>query len=131
MTEMTYTETLVVMHCWCGIALAIPKDLYQHARQDAKNAVYCPLGHEFVFGNTYKMQLTQAEERLAEEQRRVRATRDLLAAEERSHTATKGHLTRVRRRVEHGVCPHCNRSFQDLRRHMRSKHRPEMKQTDA
>jgi hypothetical protein len=125
---MTYSETLVVTHCWCGIAVAIPANLHR-VMNDEGQKCYCPIGHTFVYGNTFKEQLQQAEQRVAEEQRRVRATRDLLHAEERSHVATKGHLTRVKKRVQHGVCPHCNRSFQDLRRHMRSKHKEEIKET--
>lgn len=42
--------------------------------------------------------------------------------EKRRHAATKGVLTRERKRVGNGVCPCCNRSFQNLRRHMQSKH---------
>ena len=32
-------------------------------------------------------------------------------------------LKRKLRRVQRGVCPHCNRSFQNLARHMACKHR--------
>ena len=45
-----------------------------------------------------------------------------LQDEERSHSATKGHLTRVKTRVAHGVCPCCNRTFRQLARHMKAKH---------
>ena len=53
----------------------------------------------------------------------------LLDTEERSHAATRGHLTRAKKQVhraEHGVCPHCNRSFQNLARHMQTKHEREV-----
>jgi len=112
--EMTYTETLTVCHCWCGIALAIPANLYRIAHESPHD-VYCPLGHVFTWGDTYK-------ERLAKERRRHEATRDLLAAEERSHTATRGHLTRAKRRSAAGVCPCCHRTFKQLGAHMKNKH---------
>jgi hypothetical protein len=112
---MNYTETLVVTHCWCGIALAIPSNLHRVAHDEKGHSVYCPLGHPFTYGNSY-------EERLAAERRRHEATRDLLRAEENSHKATRGHLTRQKKRVAAGVCPCCHRTFKQLARHMRSKH---------
>jgi hypothetical protein len=124
---MTYSETLVVTHCWCGIAVAIPENLHRWMHKSDKNHCHCPVGHEFVFNNTLEEQLEEARQQRNEALQRVRATRDLLHAEERSHVATKGHLTRVKKRVHRGVCPHCNRSFEDLRRHMRSKHKDAIK----
>jgi hypothetical protein len=116
--EMTYTETLVVTHCWCGISLAIPSNLERWARDASGRHVYCPLGHTFVFRDNFQ-------DKLKRERREHQATRDLLTAEERSHSATKGHLTKAKQQVhraEHGVCPHCNRSFQNLQRHVKTKH---------
>ena len=121
MATMTYSETLQVTHCWCGIALAIPANLFRVAQDEGKS-VYCPLGHTFSYGNTYKQQLEKAQERISDERRRHSATRDLLAHEERSHAATRGHLTRTKKRVSAGVCPCCNRTFQNLARHMAGQH---------
>jgi hypothetical protein len=116
---MDYTETLVVTHCWCGIACAIPENLNREARNRKGYGIYCPLGHTFVYTDTF-------EERLEQEQRRHRATKDLLVAEERSHVATRGHLTRARTRAAAGVCPCCKRSFANVARHVQTKH-PEFK----
>ena len=124
-TTMKYTGALSVTSCWCGIHLAIPSDLYAIARRNKDHTVYCPLGHKFVYSNTLEEQLEETKRQLTAEQKRRRATADLLAHEERSHNATRGHVTRKKRqleRVSSGVCPCCNRSFSDLRRHMRSKH---------
>lgn len=114
MTEMAYTETLVVTHCWCGIALAIPANLRRVAEDEGKS-IYCPLGHTFIYGDSFA-------DKLERERRSHRATRDLLRAEEHSHRTTRGHLTRVKRRVAHGVCPHCKRTFPNLAAHMQTKH---------
>jgi hypothetical protein len=111
---MNYTETLVVCHCWCGIALAIPENLHRIAHESPHD-VYCPLGHVFTWGDTYR-------DKLDRERQRHQATRDLLHAEERSHTATRGHLTRAKRRSAAGVCPCCHRTFKQLRKHMNVKH---------
>lgn len=112
---MQYTETLVVTHCWCGIAVAIPSNLNAYAHRHKDKAVFCPLGHEFIYSDT-------VEEQLAAEKRRHAATRDLLHAEERSHQTTRGHLTRQRKRAAAGVCPCCHRNFQNVKRHMTTKH---------
>lgn len=57
------------------------------------------------------------------------ASRELLRHEERSHSTTRGHLTRERKKKEqletraaNGVCPCCHRTFKQLARHMKTKH---------
>lgn len=126
---MTFTETLTVTSCWCGIHFAIPSNLYSWMQRDSDHSCRCPMGHTMVFSDTQKEELERARAALADATKRAAATRELLAAEERSHAATRGHLTRKKtqvHRAEHGVCPHCNRSFQNLRRHMASKHHEEV-----
>ena len=113
--EMQYTETLIVTHCWCGIAFAIPNNLYDWMHRREGSSCYCPIGHTLVFSNTLQEQNDKLKQR-------VQATRDLLEAEERSHRATKGQVTRMRKRESAGVCPCCNRSFQNVARHMSTKH---------
>lgn len=119
---ITYTGELVVVTCWCGIKHAVPSDLraYQlHHRSE----VFCPLGHGYVpRTKSLEKQLDAARQELRRAWQRVDAERDLRNAEERSHAATKGHLTRHRRRTAAGVCPCCNRTFQNLSQHMHSEH---------
>lgn len=120
-TTLNYAGTLVVEECHCGIKHAIPSQLQAQARDHGKT-VYCPLGHAWVYTETTDKQI--ARERAARESadRRAQATRDLLHAEERSHAATRGHLTRSKRRASAGTCPCCNRTFEQLARHMKSQH---------
>ena len=115
---LTYSGVLIVETCWCGIRHAIPNELRRQA-VDNGHTVYCPLGHQWVVRKTRAEEL---EAELAEQRRRTQAARDLLGAEERSHAATRGHLTRAKRRMAHGVCPCCGRTFQQLERHMKAKH---------
>jgi hypothetical protein len=132
MTTLSYSETLTVVHCHCGIAVGIPQNLARvmHDEGESKHA-YCPLGHRFVFGDSYKEKLETARAELERAQRRAQATRELLHAEERSHSATRGHLTRTKKRVGNGVCPCCKRSFENLARHMTSKHPDYKKENGA
>ncbi len=122
MPELTYTETLVTTTCWCGIHLAVPDNLLEWAKDAPHRAIFCPLGHEFVFNNNNKEKLRKAEEQLERERNRLKATHELLHAEERSHAATRGHLTRTKKRVANGVCPCCHRHFVNVERHMATKH---------
>lgn len=118
MGTITYTGQLTTITCWCGIVYAMPSDLNRHS-QETGATTYCPLGHAGV------PQTEPLQKQLAEAQRRARANRDLLEAEERSHSATRGHVTRAKRqlaRIGNGVCPCCNRHFTNVERHMASQH---------
>jgi len=115
MAEVTYTERLIVTHCWCGIAVGIPENLHRHAHDAKGVTVYCPLGHGFGWSNNFEAQLKR-------EQQRHEATRDLLTAEQRAHSNTRGQVTKLKKRVAAGVCPCCHRSFQNLARHMAGQH---------
>lgn len=121
MATLTHIQTLVSVTCWCGVAHAIPQSLNSQAR-DKKTTVYCPLGHAWVYTKTNAERLEEERQYRERAERRLQATRDLLAAEERSHASTRGHLTRQRKRAAAGVCPCCNRTFQQLARHMKAKH---------
>lgn len=43
-------------------------------------------------------------------------------AAQRALRATKGRLTKTKKRIANGVCPCCNRHFVNLERHMTGKH---------
>lgn len=114
----------------CGVIFAMPKRLEQARRQD-KGSFYCPNGHSMSFTQTEaervrrEMQaaIERAQQATAEwrdDYSRVWQERE---AEKRSHAATKGKLTKTLKRVNAGVCPHCNRTFQALSKHMQSKHK--------
>lgn len=122
---LSYTETLEVTRCWCGIALAVPENLLRHAHNDGQT-IYCPLGHQFSWRETeadrLKKKLNTAEEqRLAAEQR-ASFWYDEHEREKKSHSTTKGQLTKAKKRANNGVCQECHRSFPDLAEHVRSKH---------
>lgn len=121
METITYTGRLVTTTCWCGIHLAIPEDLYALANRKEKT-LYCPLGHRFIFSRRMEHELEEARKDARRAREREAAVRDLLTHEEHSHRATRGHLTRQKKRVAAGVCPCCNRSFKDLARHMAGQH---------
>ena len=122
---MLMTESLVMEHCCeCGMAFAMPsgfKNLMLEKRKEGRFC--CPAGHNmFYTGESDKAKA----ERLA---------RDLAAARDREATmrrenekrwrlqrAAEGKTRALKKRVAAGVCPCCQRSFENLRRHMQTKH---------
>ena len=105
--------------CECGIIWAAPAHFIKERRNDHK-WFYCPNGHRQHYPQESE------EERLRRERDRLRQEQAYLegrvAEEERRAATYKGHATRLRRRAKAGVCPCCNRNFQNLARHMDSKH---------
>ena len=130
MTEtLRYGGTLVVSTCWCGMRHAVPQELRdfqerQHDNGEQQTAIYCPLGHTYIHAG--KGEAERLRERLERERARITALSDQHEAEKRSHAATKGQLTKARKRIGNGTCPECHRHFTNVERHMASKH-PEVK----
>ena len=103
----------------CGIMFAMPREFNMYARRD-KTMFYCPNGHGTVYRRN---EADRLREQLENERRALATTQDLLNGERRSHAATKGQLTKTMNRINEGVCPECNRTFKQLARHMRSRHK--------
>jgi hypothetical protein len=122
-TTIMRTVVLVDTSCVeCGITFAVP-DWWQQARRNDGKGFYCPNGHSLVYGrNTLEKRLAAAEQARDSARAYARSVQDQNDAERRAHAATKGQLTKVRKRVQAGVCPCCTRSFQNLSRHMAGQH---------
>ena len=122
MTTMTYTGTLVVTSCpVCGVMHAIPEGLNQQAKRHGKS-VYCPLGHSWVYTKTVEQDLAEAKRDAEYYRGRLDAERTQRRFTERQLRATKGVVTRTKKRIAAGVCPCCHRTFQQLARHMAGQH---------
>jgi hypothetical protein len=125
---LMHTETLVIHECpACFVLHAIPKQM-ERDRLDHGGDVFCPNGHKWHFTVT---EVTKLKKQLADEQRwresadaRAIHEADQRRAAERSASAYKGQVTRLRKRAVAGVCPvpECHRHFANLERHMESKH---------
>lgn len=115
---LAFTHHLETITCGkCGIEFAVPDHLDDHA------TFWCPNGHARGFvGETEAQRLAkelETQKRATEFQREQR----LLA--ERSLVAQKAQTTKARNqlaRTANGICPCCNRTFQNVMRHMATKH---------
>lgn len=124
MTRLRNITELVVVTCWCGMPHAIPEELRRFQNSEHEDGrdhfVYCPLGHTHAPAGKPRWQREREAREAAE--RTAAARLAALDQERASHAATKGALTKARRRAAAALCPCCNRSFVQLRRHMAAKH---------
>lgn len=67
-------------------------------------------------------ELNQKEQQLATERKRTEWARQEVRIIDRSRRAVKANLTRFKNRIGRGVCPCCRRNFENLQRHMKTKH---------
>ena len=123
----TFTDTLVVLECGeCGATFGMTA-AFQRDRQNDHRTFYCVNGHPRHYPGQSAQEKAEAEAE-RQRQRADRLWRDALArAEERDHArrqaaASRGVVTRMKRRIGKGVCPCCNRTFADLGRHMAGQH---------
>lgn len=110
--------------CSCHMAFAVTARFEQDRRND-RETFYCPQGHpqSFRAGNDEVTRLQRELER-QRELREAESARLQKVVQERDQIA-KAH-TKMRTRVMNGVCPCCNRTFQNLLRHMQSEHAGEV-----
>lgn len=119
----------VAITCWrCKCEYALPVALYQAAKASERINFYCPYGHEahYPAGETNEDKLRRERDRLAqrlvEKDDAIKFQREQREKAERQLSATKGVVTKIKKRVGNGVCPCCNRSFHNVARHMQSEH---------
>jgi len=119
---------LYVLDCpTCGVVSATTREYEETRRKDGK-AFYCPNGHSgsFPVGKTEEQRLREQLNEANRATERERKSREW--AEQRAKGANisagmaRASERRLRARVGAGVCPCCNRTFQQLARHMKSKH---------
>jgi len=113
---MNTIETLVTLKllncCSCGVYIALTED-HERSLRESHRSFYCPSGHTQNFPGT-----TEAEKlRKALSAAEIEKTR--LAQQ---ITAAQAETQRLQKRMAHGVCPCCKRSFKQLAAHMNRKH---------
>ena len=104
----------------CGIRYTVPKSMWD--KQCEEGGFHkCPNGHEQGWGKgkTQNDVLRRERDRLRQ---RVAEKDDAIVSLERSNSAQRGQVTKLKNRAKAGVCSCCNRTFANLARHMKSKH---------
>lgn len=122
---LTYAgETdLTVMTCpICGVTYAIPARMQQMAYDRGEGNIqwFCCNGHKLGYHGD--SEATKERNLRESAQRRAQAERDLREHTEHKLRAQKGATTKAKKRHAAGVCPCCNRTFQQVACHMASQH---------
>lgn len=112
----------------CGVQWAMPRELVLRLRRS--HAWFCcPHGHSQHYAIKSDLEIERDKAAQLARQLELQEHRTAQAVEReseaiRSRNAVKGHLTRVHKRVAHGVCPvpGCKRTVKQLADHIRDKH---------
>jgi chromosome segregation ATPase len=92
--------------------------MVERRRQDGGH-FFCPNGHSQHFTESEVARLSK---KLEEQMRVATKMAECARMAERSAQKAQAETKRLKRRISAGVCPCCNRTFQNLARHMKSKH---------
>jgi len=124
MPALSFTVEFVIEECCaCHMMFAVSKD-FQRRKQVDHGSFHCPEGHTMSY--TGKTELDRLRESTTAAQQALQAKLNeanhakLVAEKERNQIAAE--KKRMEARAAAGVCLCCNRTFEDLARHMESKH---------
>jgi len=127
----TYTgdTQLEIEECGvCGVLFGAPHHLLERARRNHSIEFFCPNGQQLHYLG--KTEAEKLQERLEAERRYSARIVSQLDQTQASLSATKGVVTKLKKRAVAGVCPCCNRHFPQLADHMAVKH-PEFVDAEA
>lgn len=119
-------QELVVISCGvCGTPFAIHAVLHSRFHSTGKS-FYCPNGHCISYSDSENERLKKAlrdeqtNNRWWKNKANIRATE--LKKTKNQLRGTKAAYTRMKNRIAGGVCPYCNRQFENISRHMKTEH---------
>ena len=130
-------QRMMLEECYtCKTTFAMDWHTYKAADFGKESFTFCcPYGHKqhYCTGEREIGKMRRDRDRLAqrvaEKDDEIKRQKDLREHAERSASAYKGKVTRLKNRAAAGLCPCCNRTFQNLHKHMTTKH-PGFKQED-
>jgi hypothetical protein len=117
---VTTNTDVTAIELGCGHTIYLSDDFIEARRRDHKTwyCSTCASPRHWPQKSDIEMlrgQLASAKDMLDT----VRAEKSRIEYSRRAEKAAK---TRIKNRIAKGVCPCCNRTFQDLQRHMTTKH---------
>lgn len=110
----------------CGGTYAINERYRLQAERDG-SSWYCPYckcswGYSEGENARLKRQIKEKEAQIKREQVRTETAKTEARHQRNIARAERGAKTKLKKRVAHGVCPCCNRTFKQLKAHMLRKH---------
>ena len=113
------TDTFTELCCGaCGIVFYVP-ETWRSDHEKTGEGFHCPNGHPRIYKETtadkLRKELAEKERSLGWEKQRA----DTLDKRLKAETSKR---VKLQKRVEAGVCPHCQRTFRQLVEHMKTQH---------
>lgn len=112
-------EFMTVTCCVCRMPFGMSRSFYDAKKKD-HDTFFCPSGHKQHF--TGKSEEDELREQLERREQMLDAANQRAGRLERQRDDVIRAHKRMRDRVKNGVCPCCNRTFQNLLRHMQTEH---------
>lgn len=118
---------ITVSCCRCNEVFGLDDATYSTLKKSAQS-FHCPWGHSqhFPLGKSEAEKLREqldAERRSRQRaEQRIAQAQDDAEHQRRRANGYKGHAARIAKRAKAGICPCCNRTFQQLARHMATQH---------
>ena len=111
----------------CGGVYAILERVRLQKEREGKSwtCPYCDTGWGYSDNGTnaeLKRELAKAEQAIKLERKQTEWARQDARNAKNSARGYKAAKTRIKNRIAHGVCPCCQRTFENLARHMANKH---------
>lgn len=107
----------------CGVGFGVESS-YDARLQESHQTFYCPNGHsQSYIGKTEAQRVREEMQAKIDEANRLtewQRVQRIIAEKEAAKAKAK--LKAQTKRVEAGVCIHCNRTFKQLAAHMKCKH---------
>lgn len=120
MTVKILTEFAVVSCAHCGIDFAVTKGFEDRLR-DSHQSFYCPQGHSQYYAQ--KTDEDKLRDRLLVAQNEAYDERLARRKAEAKLDGALDRITKLKKRADAGLCPHCRRHFVNIERHIESKHK--------
>ena len=125
-----------IICCKCKVHFCVETHVKSVLLQSSQ-IFYCPYGHQQHFKSNdelndeaklrqerdrLRQQLAEKDDEIIAANRAVAREREKRDHEKRRVAAARGQVTRLKNRAAAGVCPCCNRTFQNLATHMQKQH---------
>jgi hypothetical protein len=112
----------------CGCEVSLPDALHTAAKRSSKISFCCTTATQCTSPRASRRPIGCAESvtgslsRSPNKDDRIQQLREGREAAERRASAARGQVTKIKNCVGHGICPCCNRTFENQSRHMASQH---------
>lgn len=117
--SVSFTRNIVVEECWvCGTPFGMAVTLRDKFDENG-TTFFCPRGDRLRYGEGEVARLQR------EVQKAQQAAIDAREEAKNAVITAKREVTRrqnIQKRIRAGVCPECHRHFENVERHMNTKH---------